>query len=82
MLVNAQISAVWPMRGRLSDRLSGLKSLKADPNTYLTRKRNADRRAWTEEIAQPPGGHSQLVQAGNRLRLGASSVEAKCGGVG
>src|SRR5271157_4222493 len=41
-----------------------------------------DRSARAEEVAQRPGWHAQLVEAGDWLHLRASGIQAKRGGVG
>jgi hypothetical protein len=58
-----------------------LLSSEAESNAQLCRERNAHRSARSEEIAQSSRGHAKLIQAGNRLRLRASRVQAERRGV-
>src|SRR5215469_16311509 len=59
-----------------------LTSLKGEFDSELRREGDAHGRAGTEEVPQRARGHAQLVEAGNRLRLGASRIQAQRRGIG
>jgi hypothetical protein len=52
---------------------------KAEPYAELGRKWNSHCGSWTKEIAQRACRDPQLVQAGDRLRLAATGIQAKSG---
>jgi hypothetical protein len=61
------------VRGGVTDPRS-----KSETHADLRGERNADRSSGTEEVAQCTRRNSQLVQTRNRLRVGATGIEAKC----
>src|SRR5208282_4402358 len=63
-------------------KLTSIPHLEREFHPKLRGEGYAHRGARAEEVAQRSGWHAQLIQARNRLRLRASGVQAKRGGIG